>query len=79
MLVEAGAEVVAIDPDPVMLEALHAAVPGIPTFVGTAERLPLPDASVDAVVLGQAWHWVDPDARVRRDGAGPARRAGCSG
>ncbi len=37
-------------------------VPGVPTFVGSAERLPLPDASVDAVVLGQAWHWVDPVA-----------------
>ncbi|MEW2461172.1 class I SAM-dependent methyltransferase [Microbacterium sp. K41] len=55
-----GTEVVAVDPDPAMLAALRDAVPGVPTFVGTAERLPLPDASVDAVVLGQAWHWVDP-------------------
>lgn len=59
-LVEAGAEVVAIDPDPAMLEALRTAVVGVPTFVGAAESLPLPDASLDAVVLGQAWHWVDP-------------------
>ncbi|MFS0893180.1 class I SAM-dependent methyltransferase [Microbacterium sp. 179-I 3D3 NHS] len=56
------AEVVAIDPDPKMLHALRSAVPGVPAFVGTAERLPLPDDSVDAVVLGQAWHWVDPTA-----------------
>lgn len=56
------AEVVAIDPDPEMLATLRAVVPGVPTFVGSAERLPLPDASVDAVVLGQAWHWVDPAA-----------------
>ncbi|WP_102192373.1 class I SAM-dependent methyltransferase [Microbacterium aurantiacum] len=55
-----GAEVVAIDPDPAMLATLRERVPGVPTFAGTAERLPLPDASVDAVVLGQAWHWVDP-------------------
>lgn len=55
-------EAVAIDPDEKMLAALQAAVPGVPTFIGTAERLPLPDASVDAVVLGQAWHWVDPVA-----------------
>lgn len=53
------AEIVAIDPDPAMLKTLRGAIPGVPTFVGTAERLPLPDASVDAVVLGQAWHWVD--------------------
>lgn len=57
-----GAEVVAIDPDADMLTALQAHVLGVPTFVGTAERLPLPDASVDAVLLGQAWHWVDVDA-----------------
>lgn len=57
-----GAEVVAVDPDPEMLSTLRGAVPGVPTFVGTAESLPLPDASLDAVVLGQAWHWVDPAA-----------------
>ncbi|MET0813284.1 MAG: methyltransferase domain-containing protein [Microbacterium sp.] len=74
VVVETGAEVVAIDPDPVMLESLRSVVHGIPTFVGTAERMPVPDASVDAVVLGQAWHWVDPDlgaievARVLRPG-----------
>jgi len=56
------AEVVAIDPDAAMLAKLREQVPGVPTFLGTAESLPLPDASVDAVVLGQAWHWVDPVA-----------------
>ena len=56
------AEVVAIDPDPVMLATLRDNVFGVPTFAGTAEQLPLPDASVDAVVLGQAWHWVEPVA-----------------
>ncbi|MCC2030653.1 class I SAM-dependent methyltransferase [Microbacterium allomyrinae] len=61
-IVETGAEVVAIDPDPGMLAALREHVHGVPTFVGTAERMPLPDASVDAVLLGQAWHWVDPVA-----------------
>ena len=59
---ELGAEVVAVDPDPKMLETLRENVHGVPTFVGSAEHLPLPDASVDAVVLGQAWHWVDPVA-----------------
>ncbi|MFC4140452.1 MULTISPECIES: class I SAM-dependent methyltransferase [unclassified Microbacterium] len=56
----AEGEVVAVDPDAEMLAALHVQSPQVPTFVGTAESLPLPDASVDAVVLGQAWHWVDP-------------------
>lgn len=73
-IVEAGAEVVAIDPDQGMLAALRDHVHGVPTFVGSAERMPLPDASVDAVLLGQAWHWVDTAAasleagRVLRSG-----------
>ncbi len=73
-IAETGADVVAVDPDPEMLAALRVAVRGVPTFAGTAERMPLPDASVDAVLLGQAWHWVDPDAgaaeasRVLRSG-----------
>ena len=73
-IVEAGAEVVAIDPDADMLAVLRGNVHGVPTFVGTGERMPLPDASVDAVLLGQAWHWVEPAAasaeagRVLRSG-----------
>lgn len=63
-----GAEVVAVDPDPEMLAALRRSVPGVPTFVGSAERMPLPDASVDAVVLGQAWHWVEPTPASRELG-----------
>lgn len=57
-----GAEIVAVDPDAGMLSRLTAASPGIRALQGTAERLPLPDASVDAVLLGQAWHWVEPVA-----------------
>lgn len=55
-----GAEVIAIDPDAAMLAELRKSVTGVPTFLGTAEQLPVPDASLDAVVMGQAWHWVDP-------------------
>jgi len=73
-VVELGAEVVAIDPDAKMLAVLRERVHGVPTFVGSAESLPLPAASVDAVLLGQAWHWVNPQAgstevgRVLRSG-----------
>lgn len=73
-LIASGVEVVAVDPDAAMLGALIEAMPGVPTLVGTAEALPLPEASVDAVVLGQAWHWVEPRtgsaeaARVLRSG-----------
>ncbi|MFJ4039283.1 class I SAM-dependent methyltransferase [Microbacterium sp. NPDC090007] len=61
-VVELGADVVAVDPDADMLAALRATVRGVPTFVGRAEALPLPDAGLDAVVMGQAWHWVDVEA-----------------
>ncbi len=62
-LVAAGVDVAAaVDPDAAMLATLQRDVPGVPVLVGTAEAVPLPDAAVDAAVLGQAWHWVDPDA-----------------
>jgi SAM-dependent methyltransferase len=60
VLVDLGADAVAVDPDPDMLTALHRGLPTVPTFPGSGERLPLPDGAVDAVVFGQAWHWVDP-------------------
>jgi len=56
------ATVTAVDPDPQMLDALRAKTPGVEAVTGTAEALPLADASADAATLGQAWHWVDPVA-----------------
>jgi SAM-dependent methyltransferase len=42
-----------------MREQLARAVPGVPVHAGSAEEIPLPDHSVDAVLVAQAWHWVD--------------------
>jgi SAM-dependent methyltransferase len=73
-LLAEGRTLTAIDPDPQMLARLSERLPGIRTLVGAGEDLPLPDASMDAVVFGQAWHWVDPPrgsaevARVLRPG-----------
>ncbi|WP_156689510.1 class I SAM-dependent methyltransferase [Mycobacterium sp. Marseille-P9652] len=73
-LVERGLEVVAVDPIPDMLELLRDALPETSALLGTAEEIPLPDNSVDAVLVAQAWHWVDPAraipevARVLRPG-----------
>ena len=58
-LVRDGRTVTAVEPDAGMLAALGREVPGARALQGTGEALPLPDASVDAVVYGQAWHWVD--------------------
>ncbi|HNM84856.1 MAG TPA: class I SAM-dependent methyltransferase [Mycobacterium sp.] len=73
-LVERGLNVVAVDPIAEMLEVLSTALPSTPALLGTAEEIPLPDNSVDAVLVAQAWHWVDPEraipevARVLRPG-----------
>ncbi|MFI6926636.1 class I SAM-dependent methyltransferase [Nonomuraea spiralis] len=58
-LAELGAEVVAVEPDPAMLAELRRSLPGVRALAGSAEAIPLPDGSVDAVVAGNAMHWFD--------------------
>src|SRR5579864_257042 len=58
-LVSLGAEVTAVEPDPAMLAELRRTLPGVRSLSGRAEAIPLPGASVDAVVAGQAMHWFD--------------------
>ncbi|NUR71774.1 MAG: class I SAM-dependent methyltransferase [Hamadaea sp.] len=73
-LTELGAEVTAVEPDPAMLAELRRGLPDAHALPGSAEEIPLPDASVDAVVAGNAMHWFDmsvagPEiARVLRPG-----------
>jgi SAM-dependent methyltransferase len=59
MIAERGIEVEAVDPSAQMLAELSQVLPSVPTHVGSAEQIPLPDDSFDAVVVAQAWHWVD--------------------
>jgi SAM-dependent methyltransferase len=56
-----GADVVAVEPDPAMLTELLRALPTVRALPGSAEAVPLPDASVDAVLAGNAMHWFDMD------------------
>jgi SAM-dependent methyltransferase len=69
-----GLEVLAVEPSGGMRETLRAVVPGVQALAGTAEAIPLGRAAVDAVLVAQAWHWVDvpravPEvARVLRPG-----------
>ena len=60
-LVSLGAEVIAVEPDPRMLAELRRAMPAARSVPGSAEEIPLPDASLDAVLAGQAMHWFDMD------------------
>jgi len=61
-LVARGLRVVAVEPAAGMREQLAARLPQVEVHDGTAERIPLPDASVDAVTVAQAWHWFDEPA-----------------
>jgi SAM-dependent methyltransferase len=72
------AEVVAIEPNDEMRAVLAGRSAGIRVLAGTAERMPLPDDSADAVFVGDAFHWFDGPAavaelaRVVRPGGGVA-------
>ena len=58
-LVAMGADVIAVEPDPAMLTELRRALPSVLAFHGSAEAIPLPDESVDAVLAANALHWFD--------------------
>jgi SAM-dependent methyltransferase len=78
LLVPSGANVIALEPVREMRAQLQKQVPGIATLAGTAEQIPLADSFVDAVTVGQAFHWFKRDDalreihRVLRPGAGLA-------
>jgi SAM-dependent methyltransferase len=56
-LLSLGAEVAAFEPGEEMRAVLQRVVPQAEALAGSAEAIPLPVASVDAVVVGQAFHW----------------------
>ena len=58
-LVGAGADVVAVEPGPEMRAVFAQALPDVELREGSAEAIPLPDASVDTVTVAQAFHWFD--------------------
>jgi len=57
LLVQTGAEVIAVEPVAEMRDQLVAGLPGTRALEGTAQAMPLADATVDAVVCAQAFHW----------------------
>ena len=59
LLVPLGATVVAVEPVAGMRAELAARVAGVEVLDGTAEAMPLPDASAHAVTVAQAFHWFD--------------------
>jgi SAM-dependent methyltransferase len=71
-LLRLGAGVTAVEPDPAMLAELRRnpvfspkpTLGSVTALPGSAEDIPLSDASVDAVLAGQAMHWFDLDRAI---------------
>jgi SAM-dependent methyltransferase len=77
-LLAAGFDVVAVEPQGAMLEKLVETIGAERAHEGVAEAIPLPDASVAAVTVADAFHWFDRPRtleeirRVLRPGGGLA-------
>ena len=77
-LLETGARVIAVEPGDAMRAQLERAAPAAETMRGSAEDIPLPAGTVDAITVGQAFHWFRHDEaipelhRVLRPGGGVA-------
>ncbi len=57
LLVRTGAQVTAVEPVTAMRRELAAALSGARAVDGTAQAMPLPSGSQDAVVCAQSFHW----------------------
>ncbi|MEX2647109.1 MAG: methyltransferase domain-containing protein [Gaiellaceae bacterium] len=59
LLAETGARVIAVEP----VDEMRAFIE-VEALAGTAEAIPLPDESADAVTAAQAFHWFDAEAAL---------------
>ena len=63
-LVGRAPRIIAVEPDERMRAVLTARCAEAEVLAGRGEDIPLPDASVDAVVISSAWHWLNPEQAV---------------
>jgi SAM-dependent methyltransferase len=56
-LVPLAGRVIAVEPSEPMLDRLRAKLPEVDARAGTAESIPVADHSVDALFVGEAFHW----------------------
>ena len=61
VIAELGCSVTAVEPLDEMRAQLEHAYPQVTALAGSAEQIPLEDGSMDAVLVGQAFHWFDPE------------------
>ncbi len=78
MLAARGLDVVAVEPSEGMRAELARRSQGVAVLAGSAEAIPLDAGAVDAVLVAQAWHWVDP-ARAVPEAARVLKPGGCLG
>jgi SAM-dependent methyltransferase len=64
-LASTGARLIAVEPVEAMRRKLATTLPQVTVLAGTAEAIPLAEASVDAVVVAQAFHWFRGEAALR--------------
>jgi SAM-dependent methyltransferase len=76
LIVHTGARITAVEPVAAMRTVLERNCPTVTAVDGTAEAIPVADASMDAVLAAQAFHWFDGERALpeihrvlRRDGA----------
>lgn len=64
LLVARGLVIEAVEPDSRMLAVLARNNPTARHHHSVSTAIPVEDASLDAVLVADAWHWFDPDATI---------------
>ncbi|WP_435092508.1 class I SAM-dependent methyltransferase [Clavibacter michiganensis] len=65
LLAGRGLAVTAVEPDAQMRHVLQAASPELDVRAGSGEAIPVGDGEEDAVLVAQAWHWMDAGEAAR--------------
>jgi SAM-dependent methyltransferase len=60
-----GLTVTAVEPDAGMRRVLASSSPAVDVREGSGEAMPLGDGEEDAVLVAQAWHWMDAGTAAR--------------
>jgi ubiquinone/menaquinone biosynthesis C-methylase UbiE len=65
VLVEKYPNIVAFEPVAAMRDKFAEVLPSIKVYEGTGEKISVEDASADAVIVANAFHWFDSDAALK--------------
>jgi SAM-dependent methyltransferase len=65
LLLARGLDVDAVEPDQRMLKVLGRNNPAAHLHHSDSEQIPVEDASLDAVLVADAWHWFEPEPTIR--------------